>query len=94
MRGVRQVSWHFQGRTTPKRAVDCGTKWFANGALIVAAVAVGAVVAVFVVVNGPLAAIKVTTAKVERADLKPQRFDIGTVEARRAYHSGSTGSAA
>lgn len=94
MRGVRRVWRHLQGRRTPRRTVDCGMKWLAKGALIAAAVAVGAAVAVFVVVNGPLAAIKVTTAKVERADLKPPLFDIGTVEARRAYPSGSPGSAA
>ena len=76
MRGVHRVSRHFQGRSTPKRAVDCDMQWLAKGALIAAAVAVGAAVAVFVVLNGPLAAIKVTTAKVERADLTPQLFGI------------------
>ncbi len=40
--------------------------------------------------NGPLAALKVTVSKAELADLSPQIFGIGTVEARRAYLIGPT----
>jgi HlyD family secretion protein len=45
----------------------------------------------FVVVsNGPLAGIKVTVASAETADLAPQIFGVGTVEARRSYLIGPT----
>lgn len=90
MPGARQVPRHIRPRATHNRAVVRGVRWLARGALIAAAVAVGAAVVAFVVVNGPLAAIKVTAAKVERADLAPQLFGIGTVEARRAYLIGPT----
>ncbi len=40
--------------------------------------------------NGPMAALSVTAATTETADLSPQIFGIGTVEARRAYVIGPT----
>lgn len=65
-------------------------KRLAKGALIAAAIAGVAAVTALVVTNGPLAAITVTTARVDEADLAPQLFGIGTVEARRAYLIGPT----
>lgn len=40
--------------------------------------------------SGPLAPIRVTVAKVERGEVAPALFGIGTVEARRAYLIGPT----
>lgn len=40
--------------------------------------------------SGPLAPIRVTVAKVERGEVVPALFGIGTVEARRAYLIGPT----
>ena len=46
--------------------------------------------ALLILNNGPLRAIEVTQATVERSDLRPQIFGIGTIEARRAYLIGPT----
>ena len=48
-------------------------------------------IALVVIRNVPMAAPGVTVAKLEAADLSPQVFGIGTVEARRAYAIGPTG---
>jgi HlyD family secretion protein len=40
--------------------------------------------------SGPLAPVRVTVAKVERATIAPTLFGIGTVEARRSYVIGAT----
>ena len=40
--------------------------------------------------SGPLAPIQVTVARVERGDVSPALFGIGTVEARRSYLIGPT----
>ena len=40
--------------------------------------------------SGPLARIPVTTASVQEASLRPVRFGIGTVEARRIHRIGPT----
>ncbi|MCX7155680.1 MAG: efflux RND transporter periplasmic adaptor subunit [Rhodocyclales bacterium] len=45
---------------------------------------------VAVLLNGPLAGMKVTVARVEQGDLAPKVFGIGTVEARRSYMIGPT----
>lgn len=46
---------------------------------------------VFVAVRaGPLAPVRVTVAKLERATIAPTLFGIGTVEARRSYAIGAT----
>lgn len=42
--------------------------------------------------TGPLAPIRVTATAVERGDVSPSLFGIGTVEARRAYLIGPTSS--
>lgn len=57
-----------------------------TASVIVLAAAVGAVL----MVNGPLAGVKITTARVEQSDLQPKVFGIGTVEARRSYLIGPT----
>lgn len=45
-------------------------------------------VVLLVIRSGPMAAISVTEATTETADLSPQIFGIGTIEARRAYVIG------
>jgi HlyD family secretion protein len=46
--------------------------------------------ALLILKNGPLRAIEVTQATVEKSDLRPQIFGIGTIEARRSYLIGPT----
>ena len=48
------------------------------------------VLAIALLRNGPLAAVKVTVVQATQVDLTPQIFGIGTVEARRAYMIGPT----
>jgi HlyD family secretion protein len=48
------------------------------------------VIVLIVIRNGPMAVPGVTLASVETADLSPQVFGIGTIEARRAYVIGPT----
>lgn len=57
---------------------------------IAAAVALVAILVIFVARNGPLASMRVTVAPVARADLAPLLFGIGVVEARRSYLVGPT----
>jgi len=58
--------------------------------LITAAVALVAILVLFVARSGPLASMRVTVAPVVRADLAPLLFGIGVVEARRSYLVGPT----
>ena len=53
------------------------------GVLLLLALAVG-----LILIKGPLAPLEVTTHEVERGDLQPARFGVGTVEARYAYSLG------
>ncbi len=47
----------------------------------------GAVIAL-ILIKGPLAPVTVQVARVQKGDLQPSRFGIGTVEARRSYSIG------
>lgn len=58
--------------------------------LLVSAILLVAGFGAVVLINGPLAGIKVTLARVEQTDLAPKVFGIGTVEARRSYLIGPT----
>jgi len=58
--------------------------------LIASAILLVVAVAAIVLLNGPLAGVKVTTARAEQSDLQPKVFGIGTVEARRSYLIGPT----
>ncbi len=58
--------------------------------LISAALALVAILVLFVARTGPLASMRVTVAPVARADLAPLLFGIGVVEARRSYLVGPT----
>ena len=59
-------------------------------AFIAAGLALVATFAWVVVRSGPLAPVRVTVTQVARADLAPQLFGIGVVEARRSYLVGPT----
>jgi HlyD family secretion protein len=59
-------------------------------AFIMAGLALFAAFAWVIVRSGPLAPVRVTVTKVTRADLAPQLFGIGVVEARRSYLVGPT----
>jgi HlyD family secretion protein len=59
-------------------------------AFILAGVALVAAFAWVIVRSGPLAPVRVTVTQVARADLAPQLFGIGVVEARRSYLVGPT----
>lgn len=61
-----------------------------NTLFIGAALALLVIIVLIVIRNGPMAVPGVTLAKVETADLSPQVFGIGTIEARRAYVIGPT----
>jgi len=47
-----------------------------------------AAVLLLILIKGPLAPLKVTTASVQQGDLQPAVFGVGTVEARRSYSIG------
>ncbi len=49
-----------------------------------------AVAVALILVKGPLAPVRVETARVEQGDLRPARFGVGTVEARYRYQIGPT----
>lgn len=59
-------------------------------AFIIAGLALVAAFAWVLVRSGPLAPVRVTVTQVARADLAPQLFGIGVVEARRSYLVGPT----
>jgi HlyD family secretion protein len=59
-------------------------------AFISAGLALAVAFAWVVVRSGPLAPVRVTVTQVVRADLAPQLFGIGVVEARRSYLVGPT----
>ncbi|MDP1612531.1 MAG: efflux RND transporter periplasmic adaptor subunit [Sulfuritalea sp.] len=59
-------------------------------AFILAGLALVAAFAWVIVRSGPLAPVRVTVTQVARADLAPQLFGIGVVEARRSYLVGPT----
>lgn len=66
-------------------------KWPSKGGwLFAGAVALAGGGVWFAVTYGAIATVKVTTAKVTNADLEPQIFGIGTVEAKRSYLIGPT----
>ena len=60
-------------------------------ALLTIAVVTLSLVLVFALIrNGPMAEIKVTVVQATQADLTPQIFGVGVIEARRAYLIGPT----